>query len=30
MKEINLSKVLVIKRREKGINQEELVHYIGV
>ncbi|PJI06818.1 MULTISPECIES: helix-turn-helix domain-containing protein [Clostridium] len=30
MKEINLAKVLVNKRREKGITQEELANYIGV
>lgn len=30
MKEINLAKVLVSKRREKGITQEELANYIGV
>lgn len=30
MKEINLAKVLVNKRREKGITQEELASYIGV
>lgn len=30
MKEINLAKVLVNKRREKGVTQEELANYIGV
>ena len=30
MKEINLAKVLVHKRREKGITQDELANYIGV
>lgn len=30
MKEINLAKVLVNKRREKGVTQEELAKYIGV
>ncbi|KOF56302.1 DNA-binding protein [Clostridium sp. DMHC 10] len=30
MKEINLAKVIVSKRREKGITQEELANYIGV
>lgn len=30
MKEINLAKVLVNKRKEKGITQEELANYIGV
>lgn len=30
MKEINIAKVLVKKRKEKGITQEELANYIGV
>ena len=30
MKEINISKTLVSKRREKGITQDELAEYIGV
>ncbi|HHU87109.1 MAG TPA: helix-turn-helix transcriptional regulator [Peptococcaceae bacterium] len=30
MKEINIAKMLVRKRREKGITQEELAAYIGV
>lgn len=30
MKEINLAKVLVNKRRQKGVTQEELANYIGV
>lgn len=30
MKEINIAKVLVKKRKEKGITQEELADYIGV
>ncbi|MGE5678624.1 MAG: helix-turn-helix domain-containing protein [Pseudomonadota bacterium] len=30
MKEINIAKVLVNKRKEKGITQEELANYIGV
>lgn len=30
MKEINISKVLVNRRREKGITQDELAEYIGV
>lgn len=30
MKEINIAKVLVSKRREKGITQDELAEYIGV
>lgn len=30
MKEINIAKVLVSKRREKGITQDELANYIGV
>ena len=30
MKEINIAKVLVKKRKEKGIAQEELANYIGV
>lgn len=30
MKEINIAKTLVAKRREKGITQEELAAYIGV
>ncbi len=30
MKEINIAKVLVTKRREKGITQDELANYIGV
>lgn len=30
MKEINIAKVLVTKRKEKGITQEELANYIGV
>ncbi len=30
MKEINLASVLVSKRREKGITQEELANFIGV
>lgn len=30
MKEINISKILVTKRREKGITQDELAEYIGV
>lgn len=30
MKEINIAKVLVNKRKEKGITQEDLANYIGV
>lgn len=30
MKEINIGKVLAKKRKEKGITQEELAHYMGV
>lgn len=30
MKEINIGKVLVKKRREKGLTQEDLANYIGV
>ena len=30
MKEINIGNVLVVKRKEKGITQEELAHYMGV
>jgi len=30
MKEINIAKVLVKKRKEKGITQEDLANYIGV
>ncbi len=30
MKEINIAKVLINKRKEKGITQEELANYIGV
>ncbi|NBI05243.1 helix-turn-helix domain-containing protein [Senegalia massiliensis] len=30
MKEINIAKTLVFKRKEKGITQEELAKYIGV
>lgn len=30
MKEINIAKVLVTKRREKGVTQDELANYIGV
>jgi transcriptional regulator with XRE-family HTH domain len=30
MKEINIAKTLVSKRREKGITQDELAEYIGV
>ncbi|WP_085832295.1 helix-turn-helix domain-containing protein [Clostridium merdae] len=30
MKEINIAKVLVSKRKEKGITQDELANYIGV
>ncbi len=30
MKEINIAKVLVKKRREKGTTQDELANYIGV
>ena len=30
MKEINIAKVLVNKRREKGVTQDELASYIGV
>jgi transcriptional regulator with XRE-family HTH domain len=30
MKEINIAKVLVKKRKEKGITQDELANYIGV
>lgn len=30
MKEINIAKVLVRKRKEKGITQDELANYIGV
>lgn len=30
MKEINIAKTLVVKRREKGITQDELAAYIGV
>ena len=30
MKEINIGKVLILKRKEKGITQDELASYIGV
>ncbi len=30
MKEINIAKMLVTKRREKGITQDEIASYIGV
>ena len=30
MKEINIARVLVNKRREKGVTQDELANYIGV
>lgn len=30
MKEINIAKVLVSKRKEKGVTQDELAHYMGV
>lgn len=30
MKEINIAKILIAKRREKGITQDELATYIGV
>jgi transcriptional regulator with XRE-family HTH domain len=30
MKEINIAKILVNKRKEKGITQDELANYIGV
>jgi transcriptional regulator with XRE-family HTH domain len=30
MKEINIAKTIVSKRREKGITQDELAEYIGV
>ncbi|HBL84242.1 MAG: transcriptional regulator [Clostridiales bacterium GWF2_38_85] len=30
MKEINIAKILVLKRKEKGITQDELAEYIGV
>lgn len=30
MKEINTAKTLIVKRREKGITQDELAAYIGV
>lgn len=30
MKEINIAKVLVNKRKEKEITQDELANYIGV
>jgi len=30
MKEINLAKVIIAKRREKGITQDELAEYVGV
>ncbi|MHC1772911.1 MAG: helix-turn-helix domain-containing protein [Flexilinea sp.] len=30
MKEINIANVLVNKRKEKGITQDELANYIGV
>lgn len=30
MKEINIAKTLVVKRKEKGITQEELAKYIGI
>ncbi|MEA4894127.1 MAG: helix-turn-helix transcriptional regulator [Oscillospiraceae bacterium] len=30
MKEINIAKVLVTKRKEMGITQDELANYIGV
>ncbi|WJE55517.1 helix-turn-helix transcriptional regulator (plasmid) [Bacillus cereus] len=30
MKEINIAKTLIVKRREKGITQDELATYIGV
>ena len=30
MNELNIAKTLVLKRKEKGITQEELAAYIGV
>ncbi len=30
MKEINIGKIIVTKRREKGLTQEDLAAYIGV
>lgn len=30
MKEINIAKVLVVKRKQKGITQDELANYMGV
>lgn len=30
MKQINIAKVLISKRKEKGITQDELANYIGV
>lgn len=30
MKEINIARKLMEKRREKGVTQEELARYIGV
>jgi transcriptional regulator with XRE-family HTH domain len=30
MKEINIAKAIVSKRKEKGITQDELAAYIGV
>lgn len=30
MKEINIANTLILKRKEKGITQDELAHYIGV
>jgi len=30
MKEINIARMLVVKRREKGITQDELAVYMGV
>ncbi|HAG42872.1 MAG TPA: hypothetical protein DCL31_05175 [Clostridium sp.] len=30
MKEINIARTLIDKRKEKGITQEELAKYIGI
>jgi transcriptional regulator with XRE-family HTH domain len=30
MKEINIAKTIITKRKEKGITQDELAAYIGV
>ncbi|EQF14514.1 helix-turn-helix domain-containing protein [Clostridioides difficile] len=30
MNELNIAKTLILKRKEKGITQDELANYIGV